>query len=184
MKIIKLGALQKKLLILLLGSVSLGLSANPRRHYWVLKQIGREWNKINTGAIRKAINSLYENHLIDFKESPDGSLKLILNKNGKRKILEYKIEDIKIEIPKKWDLKWRIVVSDIPEELKKAREAVRHHLKRLGFYPLQKSVFVFPYECENELEFIIEFYNIRRYVRYIIAEKIDNEFHLKKIFNI
>jgi len=76
------------------------------------------------------------------------------------------------------------VVSDIPEELKKAREAVRHHLKRLGFYPLQKSVFVFPYECENELEFITEFYNIRRYVRYIIAEKIDNEFHLKKIFNI
>jgi len=54
----------------------------------------------------------------------------------------------------------------------------------LGFYPLQKSVFVFPYECENELEFITEFYNIRRYVRYIIAEKIDNEFHLKKIFNI
>lgn len=184
MKIIKLGILQRKLLTLLLGGVSLSLSTNPRRYYWVLKQIGREWNKINVGAIRKTINSLYENRLIDLKENLDGSLKIILNKNGKRKILEYKLENIKIETPKKWDRKWRMIISDIPEEFKRAREALRYHLKRFGFYHLQKSVFIFPYECENELDFIIEFYNLHRYVRYIIAESIDNEFHLKKIFNL
>jgi DNA-binding transcriptional regulator PaaX len=54
----------------------------------------------------------------------------------------------------------------------------------LRFYQLQKSVFVLPYECRDEIEFLIEFYDIRSYVRQIVAEKIDNELHLKEIFKI
>ena len=73
---------------------------------------------------------------------------------------------------------------DIPERLKKVRETLRYQLKRLGFLELQKSVFVLPYECEHELEYITEFYNIRKYVRVILADKIDNELDLKNKFSL
>ena len=85
---------------------------------------------------------------------------------------------------KKWDTYWRIVVFDIPEKHKKAREALRHKLKELGFYKFQKSIFVIPYECKDEIDFIIEIFQIRPYVRYIVAKTLDNEIHLKKIFDL
>lgn len=81
-----------------------------------------------------------------------------------------------------WDGKWRLVVFDIPERIKKARDALRGKLRELGFYELQKSVWVFPYGCKNEIDFIIEFFNLKKYVRFCILESIDNELHLKKIF--
>jgi len=54
----------------------------------------------------------------------------------------------------------------------------------LGFYELQKSVWIFPYECKNEIDFIVEFFGLRKYVRFGILESINNELHLKKIFNL
>jgi CRISPR-associated endonuclease Cas2 len=181
---IRLGAIQKKMLILLMGGLSIGLSHSPRQQFQILKQMGKEWDKINQRALKRAIRSLYERKLIDLKENKDGSISLLLNDNGKQKVLNYKLENIKIKIPPKWDQKWRLIIFDIPEKFKKVREAIRDHLKRFGFYQLQKSVFVSPYECQNEIEFLIEFYNIRPYVRQIIAEKIDNELHLKQIFKL
>ncbi len=68
--------------------------------------------------------------------------------------------------------------------MKRSRDALREKLKELGFYELQKSVFVFPYKSEDEIDFIIEFFEMRQYVRTILAEKIDNELHLKKIFKM
>src|SRR3989344_2184446 len=67
---------------------------------------------------------------------------------------------------------------------KKVREALRYHLKNLGFKELHRSVFVFPYECRNEIEYIVEFYNARRFIRYIEAYYIDNELDLKHKFDL
>lgn len=178
------GCIQKKFLILLVGVASIGLSYNPRKQLWILKQIGREWNKANKYALDRAIRSLYQSKLIDIKDGAKGSTKIVITSAGKKKTLEYNIDEITINKPEKWDHKWRLVIFDIPEEYKRIREAMRSHLKRLGFYKLQKSVFIIPYECENEINFIVEYYAIRPYVRCILAEQIDNELHLKKIFNI
>jgi DNA-binding transcriptional regulator PaaX len=184
MEKIRIGSIQKKILILLVGGLSIGLSHNPRRQFSVLKQMGREWEKINKQALERAIRRLYENKLVDYKESRDGTVKIIINDKGKEKALAYKLDEMKVKIPKKWDSKWRIVIFDIPESFKKARNALRFHLKRLGFYQLQKSVFVLPYPCEDEIEFIVELYGVRPYVRQLLAHSLDNELHLKKIFKL
>jgi len=84
----------------------------------------------------------------------------------------------------KWDGQWRMVIFDIPEDLRKARDALRSKLKELGFCELQKSVFVFPYECKDEIDFIVEFFGVREYVRYGILRSIDNDPHLRRIFHL
>ena len=85
---------------------------------------------------------------------------------------------------KKWDRKWRIIIFDIPEKCKKARDALSRSLKNAGFYRLQKSTFIHPFECKDEVDFVIEFFNLRPFVRFIIAEHLDNELHLKHYFNL
>jgi CRISPR-associated endonuclease Cas2 len=109
---------------------------------------------------------------------------MILTDNGKKKALTYNIDAMKIKKPTKWDGKWRMVLFDIPEKHKKAREAFREALKDLEFHEFQKSVFIHPYECQNELDYIIELFQLRPYVRTVTATKLDNELHIKKVFEL
>ena len=46
---------------------------------------------------------------------------------------------MKINIPPKWDGFWRIVIFDVPEKFKKARNALSKKIKDLGLFPLQKA---------------------------------------------
>jgi hypothetical protein len=55
-------------------------------------------------------------------------------------------------------------------------------LKELGFYCLQKSVFVHPYECQREIELIKEVYEIGPYVCYLEADFIGQEARLRRYF--
>lgn len=178
----RIGPIQKKILILLVGGLSLGLSYSPKQRYKVLRQISDEWQKVSDDSLRKSINELYRNKMIDLKEMPDGSQKMILLENGKKRALSYKIDDLVIQKPKQWDGKWQMALFDVPKDKKEIRDALRFHLRRLGFFQYQKSVFIFPHQCKNELDFLIEFYKARPYVRILTVTEIDNERHLKEIF--
>ncbi len=76
------------------------------------------------------------------------------------------------EIHPKWDKKWRVVIFDIPQELHTNRNQFRRKLKLLGFFMLQKSIFVFPYPCEEELAEICHNFKVSDYVDIIIADSI------------
>ena len=91
---------------------------------------------------------------------------------------------MEIKKPKVWDKKWRIVLFDIPEKKRQARDVLREALKRMNFYEYQKSVFIHPYPCQDEIDYIVEYYEIRQYVRIVTATELDNEIHLRKIFNV
>jgi len=87
---------------------------------------------------------------------------------------------------KPWDRKWRIVVFDIPEKpFKKQRDIFRSKLKSLGFYLLQKSVFVCPFVCEEELGYVTSHLEIGDYVDVIIADSIGfREEEIKKFYGL
>ena len=180
----RLGPTGQKVLLLLLGGLTLGLSGSPTQYFRVLKSIHKDWKRINNRALHNAIKNLYRSKLIDAKDNPDQTTTLILTNKGEAKALTYQIDEIKIKPMKKWDRKWRIVLFDIPEKHKKGRDALSRVLKNMGFYKFQKSVFICPFECEDEINFIIEFFNLRPYVRSIVAAKIDNELDFKKRFNL
>lgn len=88
-------------------------------------------------------------------------------------------------IYKKWDKKWRMIIFDVPEKKSKERRALSSKLKDLGFYPLQESVYIYPFECQNELDFICGFLSIDRYVNYCVLKTLDKrEGELKVFFNL
>ena len=180
----RMGTVKKKVVLLLQAGLALGLTRSPKKHWWVLKQIPKEWVKVNKQALERAINSLYVSHLVKEKDNRDGTTTLTLSENGRQRALRFNIDKIEIKKPNHWDKKWRIVMFDIPEKLRRLRDSLRLHFREIGLIELQKSVFVYPYPCSNEIEFILEFYNARKYVRFVLAEKVDNELHLKKKLNL
>jgi len=94
---------------------------------------------------------------------------------------------LKIAKPKKWDGKWRVFIFDIPSYPKiynKAREALRDKIKTLGFFQLQKSVWVYPYECEDEILFLAEIYNVQKFIEILTVDKMLYGEKLKKEFKL
>jgi len=176
-------SLGQKILLLLSSGIAFGYSYTPRRQFNVLKGMVEEWKAINKRELRYEIKKLYNSRLVARRENADGSFTLVLTEKGRLKALTYRFQKMKIS-RENWDKKWRIVIFDIPEKLRKGRDALREKLKDLGFYELQKSVFVFPYQCEDEINFIIEFFGLRKFVRTGVLESVDNEIHLKNIFGL
>ncbi len=183
-KLNQLGPVQQKIILLLLGGVGLGLARTPKQYFRVVKGISKEWKRINKQSLEKAIFNLYKSKLIREHENPDGSLTMVLTDKGKKKAVIFSIDNMEIKKPKIWDKKWRLVLFDIPEKHKPAREVLRQTLKRLGFHRYQESVLVHPYECQNEIDFVVEYFEIRPWVRLVTASALDNELHLRKIFNL
>ena len=85
---------------------------------------------------------------------------------------------------KPWDKKWRLVVFDVVEKNKKAREMIRRILKQMGFFQFQKSVFINPFRCEKEIKYLREVLGVPHAIKYLRADKVENEVELKKIFNL
>ena len=137
---------------------------------------------------KKIANSLaYLNreHLIEILGEKDGKTQVRLTNKGKKRLAEYSIDMIEIQKPAKWDGKWRVLMFDIPSKPKKydsAREALRNKIKEIGFVQIQKSVWAYPYECEDELLFIAEAFKVQEYVEILTVERVLHEKVLRKKF--
>jgi len=176
-------ALKQKIILLLLAGIALSFSRSPVQHHRIYKQIGKEWQRINKNKLKKEIRNLYKSKVIKEKKNLDGSFTFVLSDKGRVKALTYHFAEMKIKAID-WDKKWRAVFFDVPEKYRWGRDALRRKLKELGFYELQKSMFMFPYECEDEIDFIIEHYGMRKYVRYAVMDYIDNDLYLENHFGL
>jgi|SRR3989338_685995 len=107
-----------------------------------------------------------------------------LTKNGKQKALKYQLDEMQIKPQKRWDRKFRLVIFDIPKQYKQNSTMFAKKLKDMGFALLQKSVWVCPYPCEDEIDFLKEVYLIRPYVRLATVEKLDIQYDLINKFKL
>lgn len=105
-----------------------------------------------------------------------------LTPKGLKRIQEWRIEDIEIEKEESWDRKWRMVIFDIPEKYKSSRDALRHKLVQLNFVQVQKSIYVFPYACTDEISLISKRLLIDKYVLITIADIIQGEENIVEKF--
>lgn len=107
-----------------------------------------------------------------------------ISKEGESHLKKLELNNLKIKKIKNWDGKWRVVIFDVPEDYKKARHYFFSRLKEIGLKLLQESVFVCPYPCFTEVNALREFYGIKPYVRFIVANEIEREGELRQKFNL
>lgn len=183
-KRLRLGPVAQKILLLLAAGITISLTQRPDHFFHIIEATAKEWQRINRRSLRKAIRRLYQSQLIDCRDNPDGTATMTLSANGKNRVLRYSLENMRIKKPTKWDGHWRIVIFDVPEYKKQARDALAYGLKNIGMLPIQKSVFVCPYECRDEITFISETFHVKPHVRFIVAKEIDIEMDLKQKFHL
>ena len=88
------------------------------------------------------------------------------------------------ERPIRWDRKWRIVIFDIWERRRAARDRLRVILERNGFVKIQNSVWVYPYNCEELLAFLRTHLSLGHGILYIVADEIENDSTLRRCFHL
>jgi CRISPR-associated endonuclease Cas2 len=134
--------------------------------------------------LKNAFYNLKKQKLIEVIQEKDDKIKIRLTNKGKKRLKEFSIDTLTIPQPQKWDKKWRMVIFDIPNKFVKAREALRKKLKELGFYQLQKSVWAYPYPCQDEILFVAEIFKIQSFINILTVEECLHDYKLRKFFEI
>ncbi len=149
----------------------------------LIKSIKR-WQKHKPKKVYDAFYRLLKSGCVKM-EKKKHQIYISLTEKGKKKAGWLQIDALKIKRPKKWDGKWRIVIFDISQLKRIYRDAFRGKLKELGFYRLQKSVWIHPFDCRDEIELLREFFGLsEKEMRLIVAENIGKDDWLKKIFKL
>lgn len=140
---------------------------------WVYREFKRkQWEDAKKrGVLRATIRRLEKQELVSWNET-SGKVRLTLTEKGRKRVLQYNIDRLEIKDRGSWDGLWRVVVFDVPESKRDARDLFRKKLKDLGFYQLQKSVFLTRYECKDEIDFLRHSLEIAPHVLYIKAKDI------------
>ena len=178
----KKGALEKEILLrLALGGMVLVCFVMPGMAH-VLRLFQPHTNK-DRAKIRRSFRNLRDRKLVNLYQK-GGHDVLEITKLGKRQLLRYKLDGMQIKKPPRWDKKWRIIMFDIPKRKEGARIAFKDILRKLELEQYQKSVYITPYPCEDEVDFVKESLGLGDSIRYITATQIaDEEVFLKK-FNL
>jgi DNA-binding transcriptional regulator PaaX len=135
-------------------------------------------------TLRNGLYSLKKKGLVEIiRESGDKTI-IRLTIRGESKIKELSADIMEISKMKKWDKKWRIVIFDIPDKYKKAREALRRKLIEWNFYKLQESVWAYPYPCEDEVLFICHVFGIENFIDILTVEELLHQDKLQRHFKL
>jgi len=173
----------REILTLLASGAVLGMSLMIPALPVALASLVIKKERFNSRYFSQTIGRLKKQKLVEIVEE-NGQTLVRITQEGKVRALRYKLGEITVKKPKVWDRKWRIVIFDIPEKYKRVREIFRNHLKALGFYMVQKSVWLHPYPCFDEIEFIRQIYDVGINVTYLVAEQIEGVKDLKQHFSL
>lgn len=168
---------------LLIGGVIIFAAQSP--YFWL-----KLYKKLFSGknfSKKKTVDTfsyLKRRGLVDIQKK-NNQIYISLTKRGEKEAGSFQINKIKIEPQKKWDKKWRMIIFDIPETARIKREAFRGKLKELGFCQLQKSVWIYPYPCEKQIEILRGFFGLtKEQLRFFIVEKIEEDIFFLKHFKL
>ena len=134
--------------------------------------------------IKSVTNRMAKNGLVSFDKNNQGQTVVRLTDKGREELKLYGFGAQTIPKPRRWDGKYRLIIFDIKEWKREVRDKLRNWLKQLGFLPLQRSVWVHPYECRKVIILLKAHFKIGREVLYITADEIENGRWLKQEFGL
>jgi len=162
------------------GLVLAGAVVAPNLLLAVAPLLARK-GKIDRGTTYRVLRYAHRQRWLAVHETSAG-ITVTLTKQGKRHCqfvdLSQPLKDAK------WDGKWRLVLFDIPHKVKRKRDSLRYMLRQLGFVQLQKSVWITPYRCHEQIEGLKQLVGLRYGVQLVTATELEREIEIKRKFNL
>ncbi len=173
----------KALLALLLVAGTVTIAAVAPNMFAVFGRLSRRRIFFERKNIKKAHEYLRKKSFVaSHKEA--GHCRLELTDKGRSNALLAAFRGLSIKEQVQWDGMWRVVIFDIPDKKKWARDTLRRGLREMGFLQMQKSVFVSPYPCEEEVEFLTAMCDVAGHIRLILTNTIIHDHDIKKFFSL
>lgn len=163
------------------GRVVIGLAAYYLKKWW---EKGGPYvpPEKDPEKVRESIYKLKRNEYINWQyDNKKNIVTLELTEKGRKVFGKVQFDDLTISPSKEWDKKWRFLVFDIPEKRKTLRDILRAKLKAIGFFQFQKSVWIYPFECEKEISYVCEYLGATSFTMMFTAA-IGNDKILRKYF--
>ncbi|MBI2443513.1 MAG: hypothetical protein HYV40_06460 [Candidatus Levybacteria bacterium] len=146
------------------------------------RQDQKEWAKYNQWRLKQVLRRMHKQKLVEIVE--EGGLPIVkIAEKGRKKILRYKLEDMQLD-QKRWDGKWRIVIYDIYSRKQQERKFFHLMLKQLRFYQLQRSVYLTPYPCRDEIEYIRQLSGLGSEVHVLTVDGLEDEQAYRSFFGL
>ncbi len=164
-----------------LGTIAFLATVAPNAAGHIIKLLGWVPDYRSRYRVQRILKSLEKQKFIRFWIK-NGKGKLELTREGKLYFAGLKVKHIKLQTKPKWDKLWRIVTFDIPEELKANRRRFSRTLLAKGMFSLERSIFVYPHECKEEIYKIARLYEVDDYICYITASAVVPDSKLKSAF--
>lgn len=133
--------------------------------------------------LQENISRLKKKGLVTFEKNGEKCY-LRLTQAGRKELERVTQKETPIQKPRRWDRRWRIVIFDIPEARKSQRNRIRTLVRNLGFYCLQQSVWVYPYDCEEVIALLKTDLKIGTQLLYVIADAIEYDRPLRQHFKL
>lgn len=173
------GEIQKLILgtVKVAGILSVGLIAP--QVVGAMYKLGIITNKRQEEIVRSSASKMVKKGLLKY----NGKF-YELTLEGQGKLRQWELYDYQFIKPKKWDKKWRVIISDISEKKKRTRDKIREFFLASGLYRLQNSVWVYPYDCEDIIALLKTEFGVGREILYMIVDEIENDKHLREEFSL
>lgn len=142
----------------------------------------KEWEKFNLWRLRQVIKRMQNSKLVEIKEE-EGIPIIKITDRGKQKLLRYKVDEMVLD-ESNWDGKWRLIIYDVASTKRANSEMFRTMLNKLRFLKLQKSVYLTPFKCEDEIEYLRLLFEVGNEVQILKVGSLENEAAYRRYFGI
>ena len=141
------------------------------------------WKRFNIPYLKRKLKRLERQKLVVIK-NVGGETQIEITNSGQKRILKFALEKLAVKKPKVWSGHWYLVSYDVPNSLSHLRAVIREYFRAWGFYPIQESVYLHAYPCEQVIAFFREYLGIADCVRIFQVSKIEDDAEFRKYFDI
>ncbi len=146
------------------------------------KREENEWKKFNTWRLKQVLKRMHQQKLVEIVENNEEHI-VKISENGKKRLLKFNLDEMELK-DQKWDGKWRIIIYDILTGKKEEASLFRKTLKRLKFLKLQRSVYLTPFKCYDEIEYLRQVCSINTEALILTVSGLENEKAYREYFGI
>ena len=172
------------------GGISIALSTAPTL-FVALASIGfalKADDRVQRRKIHSSFDYLKRHKYVATKAFSKKTMGSVLTDKGQKRIKRVLLRralESPIERQKKWDGKWRLILFDILAEERAKRNTFRSMIRRIGAVMLQKSVWVYPYDCSEHIALLRQFFDLpEEALRFVEAHSVGDDLALRKHFKL
>lgn len=144
-----------------------------------MHKLGIPFGPSDLPAIVRSRKRLVKNGFLAY----EGTLLKVTSK-GQKALRWLELHDYGMQSPPRWDGRWRVLIFDIPERIRHVREKLRSLLQGIGFKCLQRSVWIYPYDCEDVITLLKADLGVGKKMLYMIVDELEYDAPVKKMFGL